>query len=96
MHSGARSGLRAFQGRIDEGLRAALPEPESWKNVFSERSQRLKIAELSSMKFKSDIFPTLVSYNAGQRFMTTWVLMGYFELPSRGRHIYCHANFIRR
>jgi hypothetical protein len=94
---GARSGLGAFLGRLVEGLKAALLEPESWKNVvFSERRQGLKIAGLSSMKFKSDVFPTLVSHNTGQRFMTTWALMGYFELPSQGRHICCGANFIGR
>lgn len=78
MHMGTRSGLGEFRGRLVEGLGTALPEPASWKNVvFSERRQGLKIAGLSSQKFKSDVFPTPVSHNTGQRFMATWVILSF-------------------
>lgn len=65
-------------------------------SFFSEKKRGLKIAGLFSAKFKPDVFPTPVSHNVGQRFMATWVLMGYFELPRQGRRICCRANFIGR
>lgn len=68
----------AFLGRLGEVFRAALPEHASWKNVvLAERrqGQGLKIAEFSSKKFKSDVFPTPESHNAGQRVMATWLIL---------------------